>query len=121
MHSYIATHQFTPQARYRPLETLRPLIEQTLKDQNAGNILKEEVYLDFIEKMMQAMAVYYKLVGVTDEVIEGEGKIAARGVLPRYTESLISYLRDLQKIQPDIKEVKILEYSGVTTMKIRYK
>ena len=67
------------------------------------------------------MKVYYKLVGVTDEVLAGEGSIAARGVLPRYTESLISYFQDLQKVQPDNKEVKILEYSGVTTMKIRYK
>ena len=121
MHSYIATHQFTPQARYKSLETLRPVIEQTLHEQNATQILGEAALPSFVENMMECMKVYYKLVGVTDEVIAAEGSIAARGVLPRYTESLISYFQNLQKIQPDNKEVKILEYSGVTTMKIRYK
>jgi len=121
MHSYIATHQFTPQARYKDLAYLKPVIEQTLSDQNAEQILGKEVLPAFFEKIIQCMQVYYKLVGVTDEVIAGEGRIAPRGVLPRYTESLISYFQDLQKSQPDVKEIRILEYSGVTTMKIRYK
>ena len=121
MHSYIATHQFTPQARYKSLDALKPFIEQTLLDQNAEDRLGKEALPAFFEKIMMSMQVYYRLVGVTDEVIAGEGKIAPKGVLPRYTESLISYFQDLQKRAPENKEIKILEYSGVTTMKIRYK
>jgi len=42
-------------------------------------------------------------------------------VLPRYTESLIGYFQELEKQVPADKEVTILEYSGVDTIKIRYK
>ena len=65
------------------------------------------------------MKVYYRLVGIDDKVIAGEKK--PMGILPRYTQSLISYFQELQKQSPPNKEILTLEYSGVDTIKIRYK
>jgi hypothetical protein len=67
------------------------------------------------------MEVYYKLVGIDEKVIAGKGMIEPQGVLPRYTESLIGYFQELEKQIPADKEITILEYSGVDTIKIRYK
>jgi ppGpp synthetase/RelA/SpoT-type nucleotidyltranferase len=67
------------------------------------------------------MKVYYKLVGIDEEVIAAEGKIEPQGVLPRYTESLIGYFQELEKNVPTNKESTVLKYSGVNTIKIRYK
>lgn len=121
MHSYIGIHHFSPKTEYQPLEELVPLIDQTLADQNAKLIIDEKNFLDFKENILRCMEVYYKLVGIDDEVITGKGTVEPKGVLPRYTESLIKYFKDLEKQVPANKEITSLEYSGVDTIKIRYK
>ena len=121
MHSYIAIHQFTPIPKYKSIEALLPFIEETIRNQNVKMVLSEDEVTLFRENIVECMKVYYKLVGITDEVIESGGIIEPRGVLPRYTEGLIRYFQDLQWHDSNNKEMKILEYSGVTTIKIRYK
>lgn len=121
MHSYIGIHHFAPKTEYQPLEALVPLIDQTLADQNAKLIIEEKNFSDFKENILRCMEVYYKLVGIDDEVISGKGMVEPKGVLPRYTESLIRYFKDLEKQVPANKEITSLEYSGVNTIKIRYK
>ncbi len=121
MHSYIGIHHFTPKTDYQPLHTLTPLIEQTMRDQNVRSIIEEENLSAFKDDIMQCMEVYYKLVGIDEEVIAGEGRVEPQGVLPRYTESLIGYFQELEKQIPADKEIAVLEYSGVDTIKIRYK
>ena len=121
MHSYIGIHHFLPKTEYKPLDQLIPLIDQTLKDQNAESIIGKEKLPHFKEGILQCMEVYYKLVGIDEKVIAGKGMIEPQGVLPRYTESLIGYFQELEKQVPADKEITILEYSGVDTIKIRYK
>jgi ppGpp synthetase/RelA/SpoT-type nucleotidyltranferase len=121
MHSYIETHHFKPKTNYQPLEALIPQIEQTMSDQNVVSIIGEENLPAFKEDIIQCMEVYYELVGIDEEVIAGKGTVEPRGVLPRYTESLIGYFQELEKQVPADKEITILEYSGVDTIKIRYK
>ncbi len=121
MHSYIGIHQFTPLARYKALDTEIPFIERSMSDQNAAHLLGAEALPAFKENILKCMEVYYQLMGITDEVIAGEGKVEPRGVLPRYTESLIRYFQNMQQHDPSNKEIRILEYSGVNTIKIRYK
>jgi len=121
MHSYIGIHQFTPPARFQAIETLLPFIDQSMLDQNAEALLGSDAISAFKDNIVQCLKVYYRLLGVTDEVIAGEGKVEAKGILPRYTESLISYFQNMPQRDPHNKEIKILEYSGVTSIKIRYK
>jgi len=121
MHSYIGIHHFTPKTEYKPLDQLIPQIEQTIKDQNAESIIGEEKLPHFKEGILQCMDIYYKLVGIDEKVIAGKGMIEPQGVLPRYTESLIGYFQELEKQVPINKEITVLEYSGVDTIKIRYK
>ena len=91
MHSYIGIHHFTPKTNYQPLDALIPQIEQTMCDQNVLSIIGEENLPDFKEKIVQCMEVYYRLVGIDEEVIAGKGTVEPQGVLPRYTESLIDH------------------------------
>jgi len=121
MHSYIGIHHFLPKTHYRPLEALIPLIDQTLVDQNARSLIEEKVFPRFKENILRCMEVYYELVGIDDEVIAGKGRVEPKGVLPRYTESLLTYFQELEKQLPASREIKVLEYSGVNTIKIRYK
>jgi ppGpp synthetase/RelA/SpoT-type nucleotidyltranferase len=121
MHSYVETHHFKPKTNYQPLDALIPVIEQTMRDQNALSVIGEKNLHDFKEKIVQCMEVYYRLVGIDEEVIAGKGMVEPKGVLPRYTESLIGYFQELERRVPSDKEITILEYSGVDTIKIRYK
>lgn len=121
MHSYIGIHQFSPKTHYQSLGELIPFIDQTLIDQNVASIMGEENLTSFSEGVLACMEVYYKLVGIDEEVIEGKGRIEPKGVLPRYTESLIGYFQDLERQVPSNKESTVLQYSGVNTIKIRYK
>ncbi len=121
MHSYIGLHHFSPKTEYKPLDQLIPQIEQTLKDQSAESTIGKDKLPHFKEGILQCMEVYYKLVGIDEKVIAGKGTVEPQGVLPRYTESLIGYFQELEKQVPADKEVTILEYSGVDTIKIRYK
>ena len=121
MHSYIGIHHFLPKTDYKPLEQLIPQIEQTMRDQNAGSLIGEENLFLLKENIFQCMKVYYELVGINEEVIAGKGTVEPQGVLPRYTESLIGYFHELEKKIPADKEITVLEYSGINTIKIRYK
>ncbi len=121
MHSYVETHHFTPKTNYQPLDALIPAIEQTVTDQNAQSVIGAESLPAFKENILQCMEVYYKLVGIDEEVIAGKGMVEPKGLLPRYTESLIGYFQELEKKVPGDKEITVLEYSGVDTIKIRYK
>jgi ppGpp synthetase/RelA/SpoT-type nucleotidyltranferase len=121
MYSYIGIHHFTPKTNYKPLHELIPLIEQTMRDQNVASVIGEEKTSAFKEKIIQCMEVYYQLVGIDEEVIAGKGMVEPKGVLPRYTESLIGYFQELERKVPADKEITILEHSGVDTIKIRYK
>jgi len=121
MYSYIGIHHFLPKINYQPLNELIPLIEQTITDQNVKSVIGEKKLHHFKEGILQCMEVYYKLVGIDEKVIAGKGMIEPQGVLPRYTESLIGYFQELEKQVPTDKEITILEYSGVDTIKIRYK
>ena len=121
MQSYIGIHHFLPKTDYKPLEELIPVIEQTMSDQNAGSMIGEANLPHFKEGILKCMEVYYKLVGIDEEVIAGKGMVEPKGVLPRYTESLIRYFQELESKVPADKEIIVLEYSGVDTIKIRYK
>ncbi|MEA3418978.1 MAG: hypothetical protein U9Q90_06215 [Campylobacterota bacterium] len=121
MHSYIGIHHFSPKTDYQPLNELIPLIDQTLTDQKAKSIIGEEELPRFKESILHCMEVYYQLVGIDEEVIAGKGMIEPKGVLPRYTESLIKYFQKLEQDIPANEEITTLEYSGVDTIKIRYK
>lgn len=121
MHSYIGTHHFKPQVNYQPLEVLIPFVEQTMHEQNVSSVIAEENLCAFKKNIMQCMEVYYKLVGIDDAVIAGKGSVEPKGVIPRYTESLIAYFQELERKVPADKEISVLEYSGVNTIKIRYK
>jgi ppGpp synthetase/RelA/SpoT-type nucleotidyltranferase len=121
MHSYIGIHHFSPKTEYKPLDQLIPQMEQTLVDKKVGSSIGEENLPHFKACILECMKVYYKLVGIDDEVIAAEGKIEPQGVLPRYTASLIGYFQELEKRVPTNKEITTLEYSGVNTIKIRYK
>lgn len=121
MYSYIGIHQFSPKTHYQPLTELIPFIDQTLLDQKVASMMEEEGLTSFRRGILDCMAVYYKLVGIDDEVIAGKGSVEPKGVLPRYTESLIGYFQDLERQVPLSKESTALEYSGGNTIKIRYK
>jgi ppGpp synthetase/RelA/SpoT-type nucleotidyltranferase len=121
MQSYIGIHHFLPKTDYKPLKELIPVIEQTMSDQNAGSMIGEANLSYFKEGILKCMEVYYKLVGIDEEVIAGKGMVEPKGVLPRYTESLIKYFQELESKVPADKEITVLEYSGVDTIKIRYK
>ncbi len=117
MHSYISLHHFLPKTSYQPLDTLIPQIQQTIADQDSANIIENRE--EFQNSILECMKIYYKLVGIDEEVIAN--KREPNGVLVRYTDSLIKYFHHLQQEVPIDKEIVILEASGVDTIKARYK
>ena len=121
MHSYIEVFNFTPDPIYRPLEALRPFIRQSMQEQHISEKIIKEDIKGFENRIMQCMQVYYDLVGIDEAVIQSKGAVTPKGVLPRFTESLIGYFQMLKEQSPKNKEIAVLHYSGVTTIKIRYK
>jgi ppGpp synthetase/RelA/SpoT-type nucleotidyltranferase len=121
MHSYIKIHQFTPRPDYLPLDLLIPKIDKILKEQNALSVIGEELFFIFKQNLLQCMEVYYRLTGIDDRIISGKGAVQPQGILPRYTESLIEYFQLLERQGSGNKEITALEYSGVHTIKVRYK
>ncbi len=121
MYSYSATHHFSPKTHYQPLTDLIPFIDQTVTDQNAVSKMEEKVFRQLKDNILKCMEVYYRLVGIDEKVINGKGRVEPQGVLVRYTESLIGYFQELERQVPSSKENDILKYSGVNTIKIRYK
>ncbi len=117
MHSYISIHHFLPKGTYKPLEALIPQIKESMVEQDVYERV-EDIEL-FEEKIFSCMEVYYRLVGIDDAVIAGEAE--PNGVLVRYTNSLIDYFQELQSYSLTNREITILEYSGVDTIKARYK
>ena len=117
MHSYISLHHFLPKTSYQPLSDLIPQIQQTIADQNSANVIENRK--EFENSILDCMEIYYRLVGIDEEVIAGNKE--PNGVLVRYTQSLIAYFQYLQQESPSNKEIVVLEYSGVDTIKARYK
>ena len=121
MHSYIKIHHFEPRTDYQPVENLIPFIDQMMEEQQASLRLSPEEMHDFQENLIRCLKIYYQLVGIDEEVIAGKGLIEPRGILPRYTESLMKYFQTLEHAVPPNEEITTLKYSGVDTIKIRYK
>ncbi len=121
MHSYIEVFNFTPDPIYRPLEALRPFIRQSMQEQHISEKIIKEDIKGFENRIMQCIQVYYDLVGIDEAVIQSKGAVTPKGLLPRFTESLIGYFQMLKEQSPKNKEIAVLHYSGVTTIKIRYK
>jgi len=121
MHSYIEIFNFTPNPEYRPLKALEPLIRESMHDQNASEVIGSGSLNIFAGKILECMEVYYRFVGIDEAVIAGEGRVVPQGILPRFTEGLISYFQTLKEQVPENKETAVLQHSGVTTIKIRYK
>ncbi len=121
MHSYIKIHHFKPLPNYLPIKKLLPFIDQTMRDQRASDHLGTSEMQHFQANLIRCMETYYQLVGINEEVIVGKGEIEPRGILPRYTESLIAYFQKLEYTLPANEEITTLKYSGVDMIKIRYK
>jgi len=92
-----------------------------MHNQKAAAVLGEESLDLFAEKIMACLKVYYRLVGIDAEVIAGKGSVVPQGILPRFTESLIHYFQVLKEKTVANKEIAVLQYSGIATIKIRYK
>jgi len=121
MHSYIEIFNFTPDAVYEPLEALSPLIHQSMQEQKAAEKIGSDAVETFKEKIVVCMETYYRLLGVDKTVIESGGALPPKGLLVRFTESLIGYFCTLKVQVPKNKEIAVLNHSGVVTIKIRYK
>ncbi|AKF24313.1 hypothetical protein YH65_02070 [Sulfurovum lithotrophicum] len=121
MHSYIEIFNFTPTPEYRPLESLAPIIRESMLNQKAAAVLGEGGLDTFALKILECMQVYYRLVGINEEVIAGKGSVVPQGILPRFTEGLIHYFQALKEDMAGNKEIAVLQNSGITTIKIRYK
>ena len=121
MHSYIKIHHFEPPTDYRSIERLEPFIQQTMEEQQVLQKLGEERTRDLHHKLLRCLKIYYRLVGIDEQVIAGRGSVRPNGILPRYTESLVEYFQKLDYAVPVSEEIATLKYSGVHTIKIRYK
>lgn len=118
MHSYIDIFNFTPPVRFTPLDKLEDEILQRMEEQGAASKLGKEEYERFVGKMMACMANYYDLVGV--DVIDG-ATTEPNGLLPRFANALTGYFEKLASLPEGNKEIAVLQASGVTTIKVRYK
>lgn len=121
MHSYIDIHHFAPISSYKPLADLIPLIDDALFEQDALTIVGKQHFASFRVDIIKSMEIYYQLVGIDERVIASGGTLEPEGILPRLTKSLINYFRQLEDEIPINKEITALKYSGLTTIKIRYK
>jgi len=121
MHSYIEILNFTPTPEYRSIESLAPLIQESMENQKVKEKLGAEAFMRFAEKIRDSIAVYYRLVGIDAAVISGSGNVKPQGIVPRFTKALIDYLRMGKEGGAEKKEIAVLRHSGITTVKIRYK
>jgi len=96
-----------------------PLIERVIIEKRADLHISQQDLPSLKENIFQCMEVYYQLLGIDENISRNVTK--AVGLLPRYVESLINYFRKLEQQLPRNKEITILQYSGVNTIKIRYK
>ena len=109
MSSYIQTFNLTPLATFKPLDELKSDILYYMQEQNISEVDMSED--EFASKVLDTMRVYYKLIGV--------GEFNSKGVLPRVTQALIGYFESMHF--DSSVEMDILAFSGVHTIKIRYK
>ena len=121
MHSYIEIHHLSPKPKYHKLDKLKISIEEFLFEKNVASEMDKADYTVFKDNIFKCMEIYYKLVGIDDNVIEQRGRVAPIGILPRFTKSLIGYFQRLESEIPDNNEMKTLRYSGLNSIKIRYK
>lgn len=121
MHSYIKIHHFEPGTEYHPIEKLLSFINKTMDEQQVSQRLGTTEADRLRKNLISCLKVYYRLVGIDESVIAGKGTIMPNGILPRYTESLINYFQKLEYAVPTNDEITALKYSGVDTIKIRYK
>jgi len=121
MHSYIKIHHFEPPTSYQAIEKLAPFIERTMQEQQVRQKLGTTAAETLHRNLLRALEIYYRLTGIDEEVIASEGRIRPNGILPRFTESLIGYFQKLDDTLPASEEIATLKYSGVNTIKIRYK
>jgi len=121
MHSYIDIYNLTPRPHYHNLDKLTTLIDDRLFEQNVKSTIGEESFYTFRDNIITCMNIYYQLVGIDQSVIYGNGTVEPRGILPRFTKSLIHYFNNLEDDNASNKEIETLRYSGLTTIKIRYK
>ncbi len=121
MHSYIKIHHFEPSVTYQSIEKLTPFIEQTMEEQKVLQKLGKAGAEHLRHNLLRCLEVYYRLVGIDEEVLSSGGRLRPNGILPRYTESLIEYFQKLDYAIPASEEIAVLKYSGVNTIKIRYK
>ena len=118
MHSYIDVFNFTPPARFKPLAKLKDEILQRMKEQGAEKKLGKEESKRFVGKMMACMKSYYYLIGADTE---NGNSTAPNGLLPRFAHALTGYFDRLASLPEANKEIAVLQASGVTTIKVRYK
>ncbi len=118
MHSYIDVFNFTPPARFKPLAKLKDEILQRMKEQGAEKKLSKEESKRFVGKMMACMKRYYYLIGADTE---NGNSTAPNGLLPRFAHALTGYFDRLASLPEANKEIAVLQASGVTTIKVRYK
>ena len=121
MHSYIKIHHSEPGRDNQHIKNLIPFIDQTMEEQHVSLHLNMEEIRDFRDNLIRCLEVYYQLVGIDEEMIARKGLIEPRGILPLYTESIMKYFQDLEHAVPTNEEITTLKYSGVDTIKIRYK
>jgi len=100
MHSYIQTFNLTPVAKRYTTQEIKDEITKQLDIQGVDTAQSSE----FFDGIYEAMMVYDRL---------------QAGLLPRFTNALIGYLQS--SYYGFESEMSILAFSGVHTIKIRYK
>jgi len=118
MHSYIDIFNFTPPVHFKPLKALENEIYQRMQEQGAHRKLNEKEAGRFVGKMLACMEGYYRLVGV--DPTNGSTSVP-NGLLPRFANALTGYFEKLASLPEGNKETAVLQASGVTTIKVRYK
>jgi len=119
MYSYVEIQHLLPDIAFPPLDALTPLVERIIIDKGVEQQIGKDRLLLFKEDLWACLKTYYRLLG-----IEGGTQVYTGnppGLLPRYVESLIGYFTTLKEQGIHNKEMLILQYSGVHTIKVRYK
>ncbi len=117
----MGVHHFLPKVDCRSLDALIPYIDQVLDEKSVHLLIGYEELAGFKEDVLSCMEVYYQLLGRDDGSTESSDVCHFNGPLPRYVDSLIHYFRRVEQQEFSNKEAMVLEYSGVKTIKIRYK
>lgn len=119
MHSYVKIDHFLPEVDFPPIDDLTPLVERIIIEKRVRQSIGKERVSHFKESIWECLRVYYQLLGIS--TTRKDHTTIPSGILPRYVESLINYFSSLGRQHPRNKEITILQYSGVHTIKVRYK